>query len=144
MPNEMVMRSVYLRPEEDAALRQLAFDIEVTKSDLIRSAISAKLDEWLQSNSLELLLKDVELGKRPSRADRAEAARAEAEAAESARRAVPPSSTRAAAGQAKPARRDKPIAPKRKAAAPDKPPARSRTARSSEHEPQTTRESALA
>ncbi len=74
MPNEMVMRSVYLRPEEDAALRQLAFEIEVTKSDLIRSAISAKLEQWLQSDSTELVLRDVELGKRPSRADRANAA----------------------------------------------------------------------
>ncbi len=78
MPNEMVMRSVYLRPEEDAALRQLAFEIEVTKSDLIRSAISAKLEQWLQSDSTELVLKDVELGKRPSRADRASAARSDA------------------------------------------------------------------
>lgn len=81
MANEMVMRSIYLRPEEDAALRQLAFEIEVTKSDLIRSAISAKLEQWLESDSTELVLKDVELGKRPSRADRAKAARADAEKA---------------------------------------------------------------
>lgn len=94
MANEMVMRSVYLRPEEDAALRQLAFEIEVSKSDLIRSAISAKLEQWLQSNSMELVLKDVELGKRQSRSERAMAARAEVKQAKAEQ--APTSSTRAA------------------------------------------------
>lgn len=64
MNEEMVMRSVYLRPSEDGRLRRLAFDHDVTKSDLIRSAISAKLQEWMADPSNEVLLRDLELGRR--------------------------------------------------------------------------------
>src|SRR3546814_6445946 len=54
-----VMRSVYVRPGEDADLRQLAHDFNVTKRDLIRSAIRLKLKEWLADNSGQKLLADV-------------------------------------------------------------------------------------
>lgn len=73
MANDMVMRSVYLRPEEDAQLRQLAFHLQVTKSDLIRSAISTKLVEWLKSGDPELVFRDLEHGRRPTAAERAQA-----------------------------------------------------------------------
>jgi hypothetical protein len=70
MVQDMVMRSVYLRPEEDAQLRQLAFEIEVTKSDLIRSAIGVKLVEWLESGDRELIMRDLEKGRRTPSAQR--------------------------------------------------------------------------
>jgi predicted transcriptional regulator len=63
MVNEMVLRSVYLRPSEDSQLRQLAHELNVTKSDLIRSAISVKLRDWLDADD-EAIRKDVEHGKR--------------------------------------------------------------------------------
>lgn len=64
MSEEMVMRSVYLRPSEDGGLRRLAFDHHVTKSDLIRSAISAKLKEWMNDPTQKAILRDLELGRR--------------------------------------------------------------------------------
>ncbi len=75
MANDMVMRSVYLRPDEDTKLRQLAFELNVTKSDLIRSAISVKLVEWLKSNDPDVILRDVEQGRRLTPAERAARAR---------------------------------------------------------------------
>jgi hypothetical protein len=67
MSEELVMRSVYLRPTEDSQLRQLAHEFKVTKSDLIRSAISVKLKEWLQSEgSVDLILHDLTFGRRDS------------------------------------------------------------------------------
>ncbi len=71
MSDEMVMRSVYLRPAEDSQLRQLAHDLNVTKSDLIRSAISVKLHDWLGSNSKELVLQDLTFGRHENATDRA-------------------------------------------------------------------------
>src|SRR3546814_16767638 len=62
MAEDMVMRSVYVRPGEDADLRQLAHDFNVTKRDLIRSAIRLKLKEWLADNSGQKLLAD-EIGR---------------------------------------------------------------------------------
>lgn len=64
MVNEMVLRSVYLRPFEDSQLRQLAHELNVTKSDLIRSAISVKLRDWLDAKDEQLIRSDVEHGKR--------------------------------------------------------------------------------
>lgn len=61
---DMVMRSVYLRPSEDGQLRQLAHELHVTKSDLIRSAIGVKLREWLDSNSKDVVLRDLAFGRR--------------------------------------------------------------------------------
>jgi hypothetical protein len=71
MVDDFVMRSVYLRPSEDSQLRQLAHELNVTKSDLIRSAIGVKLREWLESNSDELVLRDLTFGRRDVVADRA-------------------------------------------------------------------------
>ncbi len=45
MAGEMVMRSVYLRPEDDTALKELAYKKNVSKNDLIRSAVAAKLED---------------------------------------------------------------------------------------------------
>jgi len=70
MVEDMVMRSVYLRPGEDSQLRQLAHELNVTKSDLIRSAISAKLRDWLDSNDDELVMRDLELGRRDTPTER--------------------------------------------------------------------------
>lgn len=67
MPEDMVMRSVYLRPSEDTELRQLAFEKNVSKNDLIRSAVGAKLLEWRAPNNGEVLDRDLELGGRRSR-----------------------------------------------------------------------------
>lgn len=67
MPEDLVMRSVYLPPSEDTELRQLAFELNVSKNELIRSAVSAKLKEWRKSNSRHVLLSDLELGRRRPR-----------------------------------------------------------------------------
>src|SRR3546814_20140911 len=64
MAEDMVMRSVYVRPGEDADLRQLAHDFNVTKSDLLRSAIRLKLKEWLADTSGQKLLAAVSAGLR--------------------------------------------------------------------------------
>ena len=64
MADDMVMRSVYLRPNEDTELKRLAHTFDFTKSDLIRAAISLKLAEWRMDNSGEAFLRDVEAGLR--------------------------------------------------------------------------------
>src|SRR3546814_20485061 len=51
-------------------LRQLAHDFNVTKSDLIRSAIRLKLKEWLADNSGQKLLADVRAGLRETNLQR--------------------------------------------------------------------------
>jgi Arc/MetJ-type ribon-helix-helix transcriptional regulator len=68
--DELVMRSVYLRPSEDSKLRQLAHELNVSKSDLIRSAISLKLRDWLESNSRETVQNDLVFGRRDTVAER--------------------------------------------------------------------------
>jgi len=63
MPDEdLVMRSVFLRVQDDNELRQLAHEQRVTKNDLIRSAVAAKLKEWKRTGAS--LQKDLPLGKR--------------------------------------------------------------------------------
>jgi len=69
--NDLVMRSVYLRPTVDSELRQLAHELKVTKSDLIRSAVGIKLKEWLDSNDQEKILEDLAEGRRESATERA-------------------------------------------------------------------------
>ncbi len=64
MAGEMVMRSVYLRPEDDTALKELAYKKNVSKNDLIRSAVAAKLEDWRKNNSDEVLKRDLALGQR--------------------------------------------------------------------------------
>lgn len=59
MSDDLVMRSVYLLLKDDAVLRQLATLFDVTRSDLIRSAVHIKLTEWLQAP--ETLQRDWEL-----------------------------------------------------------------------------------
>lgn len=63
MVDDLVMRSVYLRHSEDAQLRQLAHNLNVTKSDLIRAAIGAKLEDWFGSPERERILREVERGR---------------------------------------------------------------------------------
>lgn len=70
MADDMVMRSVYVRPLEDAQLRQLARTLDVSKSDLIRSAISLKLKDWLSDNSGESVRTDLKAGLRDTSAQR--------------------------------------------------------------------------
>ena len=41
-----VLRSVFLDPDDDDDLRRLAFDLNTTKSDLIREAIKQLLPEF--------------------------------------------------------------------------------------------------
>jgi hypothetical protein len=62
MPEDLVMRSVYLTLHDDTILRQIAHDHHVSKNELIRSAIAAKLEEWTASPVA--LDKDLELGRR--------------------------------------------------------------------------------
>lgn len=64
MDEELVMRSVYLKLMEDSQLRQLAHELKVSKSDLIRSAVSLKLREWLGSENNDLVLEDIKAGRR--------------------------------------------------------------------------------
>jgi Arc/MetJ-type ribon-helix-helix transcriptional regulator len=62
--DEMVMRSVYLGPLEDSQLRQLAHELQVTKSDLIRTAIKAKLKQWLDAEDDQVVINEIEVGRR--------------------------------------------------------------------------------
>ena len=64
MAEDMVMRSIYLKPSDDTELRQLAHEKHVSKNDLIRSAIIAKLTEWREANNDEKLEADLALGRR--------------------------------------------------------------------------------
>ena len=82
MVHEMVLRSVYLRPSEDSQLRQLAHKLNVTKSDLIRSAINVKLRDWLAPGDQTVLLEDLEHGKRSESAVRSGRVKANATKAE--------------------------------------------------------------
>lgn len=61
---EMVMRSVYLWLSDDGRLRQLAHDLNVSKSDLIRAAIGVKLMEWLGDRGRERVQWDLQFGRR--------------------------------------------------------------------------------
>lgn len=81
MSDEMVMRSVYLRPLQDAQLRNLAHELGTTKSDLIRSAISIKLLEWLRTNDADAIRRDIEHGRRDESAVRSGRRRRQAGAA---------------------------------------------------------------
>jgi predicted DNA-binding protein len=45
----MVMRSVYLPPEMDESLRNLAFQLRLSKADLIRAFVSSGLNQVAQS-----------------------------------------------------------------------------------------------
>lgn len=67
--DELVMRSVYLPSSADSKLRELAFRLNVTKSDLVRSAIEEKLQDWAKlSNDPGQILKKLNLGPRGVRA----------------------------------------------------------------------------
>ena len=54
MNDEMVMRSVYLGLTEDSRLRQVAFEVGLNKSILIRSAIQKALNEWSRLSHEEI------------------------------------------------------------------------------------------
>src|SRR3546814_18051338 len=56
MAEDMVMRSVYVRPGEDANLRQLAHDFNVTTSDLIRSSLRLKLKKCIADHTRQTQL----------------------------------------------------------------------------------------
>jgi hypothetical protein len=99
MVNDMVMRSVYLRLAEDSKLRQLAHELNVSKSDLIRSAISVKLQEWLASNSDELILHDLAFGRRdPRTAAAGDVATGAEDAADTSSPTAPAATTRGSRG----------------------------------------------
>lgn len=102
MSEEMVMRSVYLRPSEDGGLRRLAFDHHVTKSDLIRSAISAKLKEWMNDPTQKAILRDLELGRRTPVA---QAGATAAEVAAAPKKTTAPKKAAAKPEKAKPAKK---------------------------------------
>lgn len=63
MADDLVMRSVYISAGVDAELRQLAHDLNITKSELIRTAISGKLKEWRGDNTRQKAAADVEAAK---------------------------------------------------------------------------------
>lgn len=65
MDDNLVLRSVNLWARDDSALRQFAFDRAITKSDLIRAAVRAKLEEWRTDNTGEVLQGDLEAAKLP-------------------------------------------------------------------------------
>ena len=60
MSDRLIMRSVYLRESEDVELRQIAYEINRTKSDLIRAAISNNLEVWRKLNDPDAILRHVE------------------------------------------------------------------------------------
>jgi Arc/MetJ-type ribon-helix-helix transcriptional regulator len=64
MEDEMVLRSVNLWVSDDDALRQLAFDNRVTKSELIRAAIRSKLAQWQRENDAAILQRDIEAARK--------------------------------------------------------------------------------
>lgn len=49
------MRSIYLEPSVDARLRQLAFELKVTKSALIRAAVTGRLADWSKMDPRAIL-----------------------------------------------------------------------------------------
>ncbi len=64
MADDLVMRSVYLPTREDNELRQLAHELKVSKSDLIRSAIIVKLRDWHEDRSRKIVREDLQHGRR--------------------------------------------------------------------------------
>lgn len=64
MAGEIVMRSVFLRPEDDTTLKELAYRMNVSKNDLARLAVAEKLEEWRQDDSDEVLQRDLALAKK--------------------------------------------------------------------------------
>lgn len=72
--DDMVMRSHYLRESVDNDLGEIARNLtrktgqNVTKSDLIRAAISQKVKQWAaMDNQVELILADLDLEPRRRR-----------------------------------------------------------------------------
>jgi hypothetical protein len=59
MYDGMIMRSVYLSSAEDTELQQYAFELGVTKNELIRAAVYSKLIEWREDT--EALQRDQKL-----------------------------------------------------------------------------------
>ncbi len=57
---DTVMRSVFLGTKQDAQLRQLATELGVTKSELIRAAVENKLQDWLTKNK-DVILNELNL-----------------------------------------------------------------------------------
>ena len=55
------MRSVWLRPEDDTRLKELAWKKNVSRNDLIRAAVTAKIEEWAIRD--DVFLRDMELSK---------------------------------------------------------------------------------
>jgi hypothetical protein len=66
MSNELVLRSFYVPASDDTDLRQLAFELNIPKSDLVRAAIASKLETWRKLNDREAIFKDIKLGDRAS------------------------------------------------------------------------------
>lgn len=62
MSDGMVMRSIWLRPEDDTRLKELAWKKNVSRNDLIRAAVAAKIEEWATLDD-DLFLRDLELSK---------------------------------------------------------------------------------
>ena len=60
MREDMVLRSVYLRPSDDNTLRRLAFELKVSKNELIRHAIASQLKEWSAINDVNRLKAELE------------------------------------------------------------------------------------
>lgn len=59
MEDEMVMRSIYLRLSDDGRLRQIAHEMHLTKSDLIRTAVALKLAEWEGAGGQDAIRRDL-------------------------------------------------------------------------------------
>jgi predicted DNA-binding protein len=57
---DTVMCSVFLGTKQDARLRQLAHELGVTKSELIRAAVEDKLRDWLTKNK-DVILNELNL-----------------------------------------------------------------------------------
>lgn len=64
MADDLVMRSFYLSAKEDMRLRNLAFQLDVTKSDLVRAAIGKNLEIWREMNDPDAIFEDIKLGQK--------------------------------------------------------------------------------
>jgi predicted DNA-binding protein len=64
MAEDLVMRSFYLSAKEDTRLRNLAFQLDLSKSDLVREAIRQNLEKWREINDPDAIFRDIKLGQK--------------------------------------------------------------------------------
>ena len=60
-PDDLVMRSINLTREQDDALREFSYRYKVSRNDVIRAAVAAKLTEWEAGTDADFM-RDLQYG----------------------------------------------------------------------------------